>query len=58
MSSSRESVGCEARCAPAASGVVPRAPATAQPQCGIEPQPLGVVLIAPALGEQHQHGAQ
>ena len=27
-------------------------------QGGIEPQPIGVVLVAPALGEQHQHGAQ
>jgi hypothetical protein len=29
-----------------------------EPQGGIEPQRVGVVLVAPALGEQHQQGAQ
>jgi hypothetical protein len=47
MSSSRESVGCDARCA-----------GDGEPQGGIEAQCVGVVLIAPTLSEQHQHGAQ
>jgi len=33
-------------------------PGNGAAQGGIEAQRIGVVLIAPALGEQHQHGAQ
>jgi hypothetical protein len=29
-----------------------------EPQGGIEPQRVGIVLVAPALGEQDEHGAQ
>jgi hypothetical protein len=33
-------------------------PGRCQPQCGIEPQRIGVVLVTPALCEEQQHGAQ